>query len=299
MNIDFDSIDGRSHYGLRFHSMCFKLVFPLVFLLLTLWPIGAQSQDSLLGSSGSSGTVSSGASAFSAGVMAFQKSDLSGAKTAFLESLKIEPENPLSLYNLGLVEAQEGNKGRAIALWRRALVIRPGFKAPTHAIKWTRGKLERPDISHEVEFWDSFRQSFLISFPLAHFALATACLLLVSGWLILSYLGARRRAELEQIRNPPFPTVGAISCLLFLAMAFLSAAKIMDSLESRGTIVIKSVDAKSAPDSSATTMFSLYEGLEVLIRARSGDWAQVTFPGGSTGWVPTHSFMATNERIAP
>ena len=290
--------------------MRFRSLFPLVFLLLTLWSTGTKAQSNadsspapapVLAPSSApvAGSATSAESHFKDGLAAFQKGDDKGARASFQEVLKAEPQNPIALYDLGLTESRAGNKGLALALWRKALADKPDFDPPSRAIAWTREKLERPDIPHEVELWESFRAAALVTVPLQHYLLACVLLLLIAGWLLLRNFGLRRQARLDEKPMPPFPTTGVFAAVLFLAMTFLSASKAYDDSILRGTLVVKKVEARSAPDAQATPLFDLYEGLEVLVRARADAWTQVTYPGGSTGWVPSSSLMATNEKAVP
>jgi hypothetical protein len=280
----FETVDDREDCGLQSNPMRFRSFFPLVFLLLTLWSIGTKAQG-----------ASSAESYFKEGLAAFQKGDDKGARASFQEALKLEPENPVALFNLGLTESRAGNKGLALALWRKALAAKPDFEPPARAIEWTREKLEHSEISHEVELWESFRTSALVSVPLGKYLLATAILLLVAGWLSLRYVGLRRQARLDEKPMPPFPTTAVFSGILFVVMVFLGVSKAYDDSMLRGTLIVKKIEARSAPDAQATPLFDLYEGLEVLVKTRADAWTQVTYPGGSTGWIPSSALLATNE----
>ena len=109
---------------------------------------------------------------------------------------------------------------------------------------------------------------------------------------------------------PPFPSVAVIAGVLFVSGAALSASKAYDQSVIRGTIISKQVPVLSSPDSSATQLFDLYEGLEVIVRQFSSeksadaenngakkDWVQVSYPGGSTGWIPRSSIVTTQDKV--
>lgn len=264
--------------------MRFKTLFPLVFALSILGSVVAKAQTA--------------ESHFKDGLAAFQKGDVKQARAAFRESLHLDPESPVALYNLALAEQRSGENGLALALWRKALALNPSYRPAENAIQWTKGRLERAEIPHEVEYWESFRKTVLFNTPLSTWVVCSAALLLLGGWLLLRYFGARRRALLEEQPLPPFPTVASVLLAGFLLFVGLSGAKAWDLSIVRGTVLPKKVEARSAPDTSGTPLFDLYEGLEVIVRYRTGDWTQVTYPGGPTGWVPTSAIFATTDKVA-
>jgi tetratricopeptide (TPR) repeat protein len=262
--------------------MRFTRFFPLVFALSALWT-GVAFAD--------------GADAqFQAGVAAFQKNDLKSARASFESALKLDPAHVVTLFDLGLLESKEGHNGRAIALWRKALALAPEFRPAREAIEFTRGKLERAEIPHEVETWEQLREMALAYVVLEKFVVISAVSFFFSVWLLLGFFGAKRRALLDEKPLPGFPFVATISAVLFVASAALTVAKILDMQELRGTVVAKKVEARSTPDQGGTPLFDLYEGLEVIVRQTSGNWIQVNYPGGSTGWVPRASVFTTADR---
>lgn len=265
--------------------MRFKTILSLVFVLSTLWSSSssAQTPESL----------------YRTGVESFQKGDLKEARAAFIESLQKDEMSPATLFNLGLTEYRLGRPGQALGLWRKALVLEPGYPPARKAVTWAQEKLERNAIPHDVELWESFRKRAVAPFSIDSFLFLTALFFFASGWLIFRYFGARRRARMDESPYPQFPTLAASSGLGLLIALSLSIAKAVDISTVRGTVLVKTVEARSSPDPSGTPLFQLYEGLEVIIRQSVGEWSQVTYPGGSTGWIPRNTVFATSDKVAP
>src|SRR5687768_3757733 len=71
------------------------------------------------------------------GLNAYQGKNYEEAKTAFEETLKNEPHNTTALFNLGLTFHALGQKGAAVARWRRALEINPFFTPAAEALEET------------------------------------------------------------------------------------------------------------------------------------------------------------------
>ena len=268
--------------------MRINFIFPLVFVFSI---VGARVTRTAEIPTQSSNPQTS----FTAGIDAYQKKDWAKARRAFLESLQAQPENATALYNLGLTENSAGHTGVALGLWRKALVASPRFTPASSAIEFAQKKLDRPEIPHEVKTWESFRKVALAPYSIDTFLIATALFLISGGWILFGYLGARRSARLDEKPMPGVPYGPVILLILFIICACLSLCKGIDSQTIRGTILDKKIEALSSPDSSATPLFDLYEGLEVIVRQANGDWTQVTYPGGATGWIPKRSVLATNE----
>ncbi len=268
--------------------MRFNAIFPLVFAVSVLWTCVTRGAE-----------VTTAEAHFKSGVDAFQKKDLTKAKAAFTDALNMEPENPVLLFNLGMVEMREGRTGFALGLWRKALAHSPRYSPADRAVTWAKTKLERAEIPHEVESWETFRERVLIHFPIDAFLLVTSIFFLAAGWLLLRHLGARRSARLDEKPMPSFPILGTACAVLFGLFALTTLAKAVDSQTIRGTIVEKKVEARSSPEADATPLFELYEGLEVIVKQSTGDWAQVTYPGGATGWIPKRAVFATSDTVQP
>jgi tetratricopeptide (TPR) repeat protein len=271
--------------------MHFRAVFLLTFLISLSWRLPHAY--------GTAASTTSSEATFNTGFTAFQKGDYKAAQASFTEVLKIDAVNPTVLFNLGVTEEKQGNLGFAMGLWRKALAISPGYPPAKEALRWSRTKLEKAEIPHEVEFWESFRTTFLIDVHLEIFLALSITLFFLTGWLLLRYVGQRRRALLDEKPLPPLPSVAFIFAFLFCAALALSGAKVFDEDSLRGTIIPKKIEARSTPDTSGTALFDLFEGLEVIVQQTSGDWHQVTYPGGSTGWIPKSALFTTRDRVAP
>ncbi len=232
---------------------------------------------------------------FDTGLAAFQKGDLNQARAIFQMLLKADPSRVAVLYNLGLTEQKSGKRGLALALWRKAQREDPHFAAAARAIAFITPQLEHPEISHDVVLWETWRSALLVNQSLAEYLGLCALLLLLSGFATLRYVGKRRRSLLDDKPLPGLPLSAILGAVFFVVSLVLSIAKIVDSNEVRGTVLPKSVSAKSAPDENGTPLFDLYEGLEVIVRQSHAQWIQVEYPGGSTGWIPRSAVFDTDQ----
>lgn len=236
------------------------------------------------------------ATLFARGIESFRKGELDKSRAFFAKVVQKEANNPTALFNFGLVQFELGRKGEALALWRKAAAVQPGWPPAVQAIEWAVEKLDRPEIAHESEPWERLHDTLLAPFSMTSFLLLTALFLLACGWSTLSFYGERRRARLEghaARRSPAWAIAFSFGLVLSLS---LTLSKARDLNQIRGTILPEKVSVRSHADASATVLFELYEGLEVILRSSHGPWAQVTYPGGPTGWIPRNSLFTVQDR---
>lgn len=276
--------------------MRFTIFLPLVFALSVFWTAAANAQALQSDSAPNAATAKA---EFAAGVTAFQKGNTDKARTHFHSALMADPNQVVTLFNLGLVEQRAGKNGLALAIWRKALALSPGFYPAERAITWTQKKLERSAIPHDVEFWESLHDSVLSVLTMEKFEALSAVLFFIFAWAALGYVGRRRRAILDEKPLPAPPFAAAIAGVFFAVIGLLSIAKAFDIQDVRATIIVKKVEARALPEKDATALFDLYEGLEVIVRSSRPGWIQVNYPGAATGWIARDAVVAVSDRIVP
>jgi len=232
---------------------------------------------------------------FQTGVDAYQKKDYAAAQTAFTQALALRPEEPSTLTNLALTESRLGHLGLALGELRQVLVQNPRHEEARKAFDFLTKENAVRDIPHQIETWETLRSQFLNVASLFTFALFTLLLLVCSGWSWLTYLGSKKRASELELALPGAPLLASLFSLLFVFSLGLSLAKLKDAEDTRATVVVEKVTALTAPTEQSPGLFDLFEGLEVVVRQVDGKWAQVTYPGAMTGWVPLKSLMITQS----
>lgn len=232
---------------------------------------------------------------YRSGLSHFQNNQFDAAESEFKVSLKEEPQNPFILYNLGLTEFKLHRTGLALGLWRAALFNDPSFARARHAIQVAQDSLKVKALPHEISNWETIRENVLVSVSLNALLGLTVFFLLSGGFLILKYFG-KKRTEQKDGAQPPLPLLSIIFCVAFFVTGGLSLFKVIDNHIPRATVILEKVEARSGPNEDQTSLFELFEGLEVIVRQsveESGHkpWVQVTYPGGMTGWVPSESII--------
>jgi hypothetical protein len=235
------------------------------------------------------------AEAFSRGLRALEEAKPAEAQKSFLEALEKEPGNTAAATNLALSYARAQDFGRALAYFRRVLALEPGLREAREGLEFSQSKLLVKELPHRIELSETLHQQLFSRVRLSTLLAMTALLLLTSGWLGLRWLGDRRRARRAE-EAPPAPGFKMVSAtLLTLFFAGLSVGKGLDQSDRRATVIEGPVDVLSAPGQEGVKIAEFHPGFEVLVRRNDGEWAQVTYPGGPTGWIPLRHVIAHRE----
>lgn len=230
------------------------------------------------------------------GVHAYQQKNWSEARRLFLRSLQVEPGNSLAFYNLGLVEYQQQNKGKALAIWRKALSLNPQFREAQKAILFTLEQM--PYIPQgERGFLVNFFRSFIGWVPSFELLFINAILIFASGSLLLKYFGHRKRALFMEADLPPYPALaGLLSVLCFLFIG-LNVVKWVSQAGHQATVIVSQTKLRLNPAPDGITIGEVLEGTEVTVKKRSRGWVQVVTPNKSVGWLSGSSLWGDGEVI--
>lgn len=234
--------------------------------------------------------------AFKDGVTSYESKDYEKARLAFSRALEFNSESLNTLVNLGMTEFHLGEKGMAVALLRKAQDLDPDFSTTQSALGFILPQLDVKEIPHEIQWSETLRGSVITTVSLNTYLGLTALFLFASGWLGFQYIGRRKRALKEETALPGFPIVASIAIVGFLSFGFLTIYKTWDHQIPRGTVTVQKIAVLSAPDAKSPSLFDLYAGLEVIVRQSEGEWAQVTYPGALSGWIPKTSLMLTSGK---
>lgn len=232
---------------------------------------------------------------FSQGVKSYQENQLESAREHFQQELKDSPDNSTTIYNLGLVEYKLGRRGLGLAYWRKSLDLDPGNSRTLAAIKFATDELLTNKSLPTKPLFENLRSSVLVYMSLAPSLLFAALFLFAAIWILLTFLGSRRRAQLlgtSPMRYPLYGYMLWIFSALFLGITIL---KNMDLKTKRATVISSSAIMRSGPNEEATNLFELFEGTEVIVRQFKDTWTQVSLPGKNSGWVLSAQLFTSSK----
>lgn len=184
-------------------------------------------------------------------------------------------------FNLGNACFKEGETGRAILCYHRALRLAPGNDDIRYnfsvAESRTKDRIEAIPEFFLTEWVRAVRHTMSCTawslFSLVALAVALA--------LFLLYLLAPRLS----LRKAGFYGT-MVAALLFVATTWFAAGERREQLDDTQAVVMTSSAAvKSSPDRSATDLFVLHEGTLVRITDRLDGWCEVTIADGKKGWI--------------
>jgi tetratricopeptide (TPR) repeat protein len=211
---------------------------------------------------------------FTQALESFKQSDLAKSRESFLQLLTESPEDPALLYNLGLIEFTDQHPGRALAYWRKALYLRPGYAPALEGIS----KIEKIKKSNlpAYSFWQKIPLYASLSFFLGLSLL----------FIVLTTVSAVRwrRAIKLQTSKPTLtlPIALSGSTLLFLSLAFLTYS--LAHYQKLG-IILADTPVHSSPSQDSPALFNFNEGDEVSVFRENENWIQVQRSATALGWI--------------
>ena len=216
---------------------------------------------------------------------AYINADYHGAIGLYEELLSRNLSSAKLYYNLANACFKEGQTGRAILFYRRALRLAPGNDDIRYNLSVAEART-KDTIERIPEF-------FLVGWVRAvrHAMSCTAwsvlsLVVLACGLaLALLYLLAKR---LSLRKTGFYGTLAAV--LLFVVTTSFAAGERREMLDDTQAVVMSlSTAVKSSPDNASTDLFVLHEGTVVKITDRLGDWCEVTIADGKKGWLESRT----------
>ncbi len=208
------------------------------------------------------------------------------AAAAVWESLTREGlEDSRLRYNLGNARFQQGEVGRAILNYRRALRLAPRDDELKDNLALARSR--RAD-GKAAQFGDGFlpAQWQRLRSLLSTGELALIGLILLWAGTLLLLLGILRLRPWPRLRWP------LIILALLLPLVSIAAwtAEWQDWSGREAVLLAPAVSVSSGPGGDFITLFEIHEGAELRIKEERGAWVRVSLGDELEGWIPRGSF---------
>jgi tetratricopeptide (TPR) repeat protein len=183
-------------------------------------------------------------------------------------------------YNLGDAYFKDGQMGKAILFYERAMKIDPHDREIRENLALARArivdKVEVPQATAVFRVINHIRGWLPLDLETA-----LATILFVGANGVFSYHLLRKGDK------------GASTALIALGLLILSlllgisnAVRIYENHAVREAIILsEKVDVLSGPGSDHSTLFSVHDGLKVTVQNEVGDWSLVRLENGWNGWV--------------
>ncbi len=221
---------------------------------------------------------------FTKGNQSYEEGRFEQAIGEYEEILNLGVKNFKVFYNLGNSYFRQNQLGKAIASYRRALVLQPrdeDAKANLSFVKlFTLDKISAGSIGEEQKInpLSNMLRWFLNLWSVDEFALFASFFYTLSMALGILMIFKRSRRCLRVV----FVTL-LIFLLIFGSSLF---AKIYFDSVDYGVVVSSQVEVRSGPGEDFILQFTGHEGLEFRVDEEAEGWYRILLPNGIKGWIP-------------
>ena len=184
-------------------------------------------------------------------------------------------------YNMGNAYYKQGQIGRAILYYNRALVVSPSMDDARHNLEIAEAQT-KDNIAVVPEFFlnrymRTLRSAISCS---AWSVMSVAFFGVMLLFLLIFLLGSRIK-----VRKVGF--YGAVVSLLLFVVVTIFGISARNSIIDRPAAIVMSsaISVKSSPDRAATDLFVLHEGTKVEVSSEVDGWSEITIADGKKGWT--------------
>ncbi|MBZ0271461.1 tetratricopeptide repeat protein [bacterium] len=223
---------------------------------------------------------------YNQGNAAYAAGDIDGAIERYEQARKQGSDDPRLFYNLGVAHMKNGELGQAIRYFAMARRRAPRDGDATHNLEFARERIadKLPDEDRSIAV--RVTRLPLTAFTEGELALAFA-LLWTAGFAVLAFAWPRRHGE--KMRRAIRASIAGVALSLLIAGYAVSHA--VDTARSRAVVGIDELAVRSGPSVDDPTLFTIHEGLTLVVREVRGTWSLVAAPTGASGWVPNETLL--------
>jgi tetratricopeptide (TPR) repeat protein len=187
-------------------------------------------------------------------------------------------------YNLGNAYFKNGNKGKAILNYERALQLLPRDADVKSNLDYALSLVEGNPTPRDSNWFLS--KIFVLERLLNINELTIVVFLLYFGLmaiLIFSIL-------LKSLRRILYYTAAILVLLLLFSLISFSVELYKTEFQQKAVIIPENVDVRFEPSDDATLYFTLHEGAVIEVTKFHKDWSKIRRWDGKAGWVKNDSF---------
>ncbi len=231
---------------------------------------------------------------FQKGLAAYQNKQFDEARDNFNKVNEEGRASAALFHNLALTYFQLDQKAYAMAFWRKALALDPGFRPAKAGRQFLETRFNMAPM--EKDTFSLWIRRTMEAMAVLEITWLIALLMAGGGWMWIRYLAARKIAIEDETPKPEFPVIAAGLTVIFIGALLLVGLKFQYMSAERATVVLPEVSARSLPSDEGVGLYVMAGGTEVLVRQRNGDWLQVQNSDGASGWVKKGEIIVTDER---
>ena len=184
-------------------------------------------------------------------------------------------------YNLANAYFKEGQLGKSILFYRRALRLAPGSDDIRYNLSVAEART-KDNIEQIPEFFlTEWMRGVRHTMSCTAWSILSLAALVCALALFLTYLLAQR---LPLRKTGFYGTL--VAAAAFMLTSWFAVGERREMLDDTQAVVMSlSTAVKSSPDKSATDLFVLHEGTLVEITDRLDNWCEITIADGKKGWL--------------
>lgn len=204
------------------------------------------------------------------------------AAAEFYEQILARGLSSMKLYyNLANACFKEGQLGKSILFYHRALRLAPGNDDIRHNLSVAEARTKDNIEDIPEFFFVTWMREARHTMSCTAWSILSLVLLACALALFLVYLLAQRLS----LRKAGFygTVVAVLLCMLTTWFALGERREMLD--DTSAVVMTASTAVKSSPDKSSTDLFVLHEGTVVTITNRLDDWCEVVIADGKKGWL--------------
>ncbi len=218
-------------------------------------------------------------SGFEEGLRLYRNDDIGGAIQAWEGVLKQGEVSGSLLYNLGNANYRQGQIGRAILYYERALKLMPRDRDIESNLDLahlaTTDRIE-PPVRLIIWNWIDYVRDY---FSLPELARALGIAGILAVLLIFGY-----RIGPVSVRATARGLAIAVTAVFFLVGTWYIWRAVLDS-QTYAIIMVDKTNVHSAPDNASQELFALHEGTKVQCGESLTDWVSIRLSDGRKGWM--------------
>lgn len=203
--------------------------------------------------------------------VAYQEARYDAAAAAWQATLHQGGPNPDVYFNLGNCYYRLGRLGQSIACYRAALALDPDDEDAARNLEFVRTRrvdrlvMKRPDLATRAA--QSLARHAALLFTIGNYLMV----ILLAAWIL-----ERRHRSIS---------VGiVVGALLFLGGAIGLWCDRREARRELAVITAAKADIYATPQ-PGVPILTAHDGLEVEVRRREGEYAEVTIGEGTVGWL--------------
>lgn len=188
-------------------------------------------------------------------------------------------------YNLGNACYKTGDLPSAILYYERSLKLDPGNENTLYNLQLANSKIvdkiEPVPLPVYLRVWKKITELFTRK--------VWAVIIIILIALALVFVAIYLLAAGQGLRKAAF-WLSALLFLLFLCCNIVAySLHLRQNNRQEAVIFEPALTVKSSPDDSSTDIFVVHEGTKVRVTDQIGAWSEIRITGGSVGWVKTVS----------